>query len=229
MRTESKIIKYEDAAEFVNVTYSGWQCKNCKKIYSAKKSGTNAQAEHHAKWCCATDLPCEECSGRRNSKTYTCCLSCQEKHKLERWLKRPKKSYNGEMLYSEVTEKYYNDIEDVCEDFEDIENNMEDTELPGKLDDFRLVLCEPNFGREFDITQYLEDSLPSEEDFDFKDDKVKEINKIVNNWLAEYGPFSYYPGKFALDCKDIQRKERVNTPFMIICIDENNYVQFDKI
>jgi hypothetical protein len=177
MRTETRTpIRYEDAAE-LRTGKTGWCCKTCGRSY-----GDN---EHLARWCHSTDLPCE-CGGRNANKYYTCCDACREKAKDAAWLKSLESAveWDGKTpLYSETKDRYYFDAESIHADLDLNDDQEPDVEAVAKL---RLILCEPNNGRYFDMDDYLCDDLGEDIELDCED-----INRVVNDWIKAHAPFSW--------------------------------------
>lgn len=172
---------YEDAAE--QVTLTGWACKHCHRFYGPH----DTHDKHAAQWCCASDKPCGEdgCTNRAGAH-YTVCDACLTKREDAKWFARERRPWDGvQMVYSETTDRYYSSPDEALEEAED---RGED------LDTMRLVLCEPNSGRTFEMAEHLSDDLPSD-DPDSVD--TRDIDAIVNKWIDDHAPFSWEPGKFA--------------------------------
>lgn len=63
---KTKPIRYEDTAILTEV--AGWVCTECQRFWGDE--------EHMARWCCATDLPCD--CGQRHTNLKTKCDECLE-------------------------------------------------------------------------------------------------------------------------------------------------------
>lgn len=185
----TEVIRYEDAAELVTV--KGWQCKRCQRFWGVD--------EHMAKWCCATELPCDECGGRNPDKHYTCCGECRSKRVAKKWEELYAKAveWDGKTypIFSDSHDRYFFD-EDELSDF------LYDNSLPPDIDE-RLVpllkksaieiaaecrfrLCTPNNGRSFDMNEFLCDDLAEDHEVD-----AREVEQVVNDWIKENAPFSW--------------------------------------
>lgn len=177
----NEIVRSEDSAEQRTVT--GWVCKRCSRYWG--------DDEHMARYCCATDFPCE-CGGRR-SKPYTHCKSCREKHEYERWFAKEPIEWDGEFpvaLWDD--DRFFFDADELG-------FYLEEYEL--ELEYLWLTTCEPNNGRHFEMSEYLCDELP--EEFDLDD---KEINETVNKWISGHAPFSFYVTGKRLSIESVKRK-----------------------
>lgn len=113
---EGKIMRYEDAAEEVTVTLSGWKCKTCGNFFQKNKQIQDP--EHNARYCCASDFPCE-CGGRYE-KPYSFCMECREKS----YLRIEKEIFdNAELVEYDgpffVDDNFYNDIDEYLQSCED--------------------------------------------------------------------------------------------------------------
>lgn len=182
-------VRYEDAAQSVTIT--GWACKTCGRFY-----GDKPQSEHIARWCCATDLPCKECGGRNTCKSYTCCESCRLRHDEERWAKLERIDWDGVTPVCEWrNDRYYFSDGEVADE---IAERLEDG---GKIDDVRLVLCEPCDPPTFEMGDFLSDVLP--EDFDPGKD-FDEIDRIVNGWIKAKMPLSWFPTNKAISTESLR-------------------------
>lgn len=169
-------IKSEDAAEH-RTNIDGWVCKKCSRYWG--------KDEHMARYCCATDFPCD--CGNRREKSYACCVDCRRKSEAERWAKlyaEKAKPWDGESpLCGYHSDRYHFDLESLFDEFRDSEAE----DLKEWLQDQRLVFCTPNNGRHFDLNDFLYDDLA-------EDDKVagcREIEKAVNDFIASKAPFSW--------------------------------------
>lgn len=190
-------LRWEDAAEVVTVT--GWSCNKCHRWYGEGEFGERA-----ARYCCGhQDRPCEAegCQGRAQAP-YITCHPCMEKHAAERWAALPRVEWDGTSPICEWSGDQY------IFSLDDLDGYLADNEAycsgdPSAFDDLRFVLCEPDNGREFSMSEFLEDSLPDE---DYGQDlQDEEINDAVNAWIKENAPFSWHPGKKAISVESIRR------------------------
>jgi hypothetical protein len=195
MSTENNELRYEDAAEPAlvstpdgTVITQGWISKLSRQLY------TGHNAEHHARYHDATDFPCE-CGLRRAEKHYTICKVCRDKAIDAKWAdllakaidwdgKTPLCDYDGDnYLFDE------NQVQD------HIDNHIAEG---GTVETLRLVLCEPDNGSQFEMAEFLCDSLPEDGDLD-----DAEINKVVNDWIDAHAPFSWRPTSKAINPKSL--------------------------
>ena len=163
-KTEATL-PYEESAETVTVT--GWSCKTCKRWW--------ADNEHMARWCCASDLPCD-CGGRRE-KHYTCCVVCRAKRDFERYEKMERVEWDGKTPLVDWGGDRY------CWCVDDVQDLIDEDPLVW------LVLCRPVGYPLFDMGEFLQDYLPDPAEYDIPDASAAE--KAVNNWIAEHSPFSW--------------------------------------
>lgn len=178
----------ECAAE--RFTVEGWRCLKCHRFFY----GSEPAAERSARYCCATSFPCG-CGGRYE-KGWTCCEECRRKATAERWRKLERVEWDGETPLARFTgsDKFFWAADDLAE-------YLYDEELT--LDEMMLVVCTPDYGRKFDLIEHIEDSLPEDNEPDL--DGADEIDAVVNKWLKDHGPFSWYPGKTVPSDESLRR------------------------
>ena len=182
--TEKPIIRYEDNAESVTITYAdgatakGWACKTCHVFHGIGEGG-----EHMARWCHATDCPCE-CGGRRERR-YSICDTCRAKKDDERWFSKLAKAIEWDgttpLALDDDGEKFFFDVSDVAD-------YIADHDDPESI---RFVLCRPETGPTFEMIEFLGDSLP-DDDHGGHSLVTEGIDKIVNDWIAANSPFSWW-------------------------------------
>ncbi len=173
-------LPFEEAAEIATLT--GWVCKTCRRYYGPSDHPLSAGhgAEHMARWCCASSLPCS-CGGRI-TESYTICDACREKKTTERWLALPELAWDGDFpICIWDSDTYFFDIETLEQYADDL---LADG---GKVEDIRLSPCRKNKPREFEVNDYLSDDLAEDDDLDGED-----IDKIVNDWIAANVPALYF-------------------------------------
>jgi len=143
--------------------------------------------EGAARYDGCTHVKCMKC-GLPTPKSHLYCSKCSSDMSREKYLEMPRLEWDGEaMIYSHTRDKYYCDIEQICDELQD--ESGTDT-----LDSLQLVICEPTFGSEI-CADHFADELP--EDGEVPDqllDAIDEFNKAVR--VA--GPLSWHPGKYAL-------------------------------
>lgn len=183
-------LKFEDAAELVKV--EGWACKKCGQFFGVRED----IARNH----CSTDAPCSSCGGRKREKYYTSCGECRTKQEAERWKERYSKAIEWTgvdyPIYSESDERYFWDEDELFEWIDDQVVTMaglaELTEVIEPLTALdvvsagRFVSCSPNNGRSFEMNEFLCDDLAEDDEVDADD-----IDRIVNDWIAEHAPYSW--------------------------------------
>lgn len=152
------------------VTVTGWACKHCNRWWG--------DDECMARYCCATDFPCE-CGGRRE-KPYTHCKDCRDRRAAERWAAKDAVEWDGTWPLAVWDDDAFFFDED------DLECYL-DSRWGGELDDaLQLTTCRPDNGRHFEMNEYLQDSLPDDSTVDADD-----IDKTVNDWIALNAPFGW--------------------------------------
>lgn len=172
-------IRYEDAAERMTVT--GFACKTCRRWWG--------EDEHMARWCCATDLPCE-CGGRKR-KSYTVCEACREKAAAERFAAKPRQQWDGKTpLYSETLQRYFFD------DGYSLREAIE--EAGGDPDALRLFICRPRYAHPLE-DEYWHDDMPPDEDLEsvapdlFR--AISALNEVIETRRAARQPLSWEPSE----------------------------------
>jgi hypothetical protein len=167
---ETKIVMREsdEAAQLKTVT--GWVDRHGMFF------GDN---ERTARWSGCTH---ELCPGCNAVIPRGWCERCREKADLERWIAAKRGPWDGTTpLYSDAYDKYF--FDDDAEEFADDENLT--------LDDLRLYICEPIYGRPID-DEYFCDELS--EDGDVPDGIYEAMGKL-NDAIKAAGPLSWRPGK----------------------------------
>jgi hypothetical protein len=171
-------LDYEHAAEVR--TLSGWVCKICGNFWG--------KDERMARYCCAKLLPCQTkgCKGEME-KGWAFCKECREKKDEERYWKRPEKAWDGRVpLVEQDDDRYFFSPEDM-------DDYMEENGL--KLEDMRLVICEPCKKPLFSMGDFLSGYFEATEESDFNEDPGK-IEKAVNDWIEEHVPVLWEHGKY---------------------------------
>lgn len=173
------VILYEEAAERVNA--EGWMCLACRRWYG--------EDERAARWCCATDLPCD--CGKRRAKKYSYCEDCGAQKDAERWAAKERREWDGETaLYSEELERFIFDAGELEDEL--IDSGLSPEEL-------RLVFCRPAFAQELDADDYWADELP--EDCTLEDtapdiaEAVEQLNAVIRARNADEEPLSWWAGE----------------------------------
>lgn len=163
------------------VTVTGWGCGKCGKFY-----GDGGHAPVAAAYCCATKRRCE-CGAETDAKHYIKCDDCRTKAEVEKHAQRERAPWSGGMIYSDAADRYFEDPESALDWLADEDDR--------DFDDARFLLCKPDNGREFLMSEFLQDSVAEDGEFDFPD--TGEIDRAVNEWIAAHAPYSWLPGKVA--------------------------------
>lgn len=181
-------LRYEDAAIPVTMhgptgeqIATGWLSARTKHFY---------QNEHAARYHDATEFPCA-CGGRNTERGYVCCKSCREKSDADKWDEAYAKAIDWDGKTPLATwddDQFFWDSDGVACYLDSFIAGG------GKFEDVRLVLCTPDNGREFEMTEFLSDCLP-DDDHGGGDLDTDEIDKTVNDWIASHSPFSWWPSK----------------------------------
>lgn len=154
-----------------------WQCEKCGVAYINKS---------HADDCCKEKLEVPRCRvcGIEINQNRTICFDCLEKERYEKGEKIKYSEYDLNWLYDERSERYFSDINDIKEHYEEIDI---------KLPDWCYGCYEIPFF--VDINQALESaSEEMYEDFDCDNETVdiKELTDFIDDWNKKQTAKSYY-------------------------------------
>ena len=164
-----------EAAEY-KTGLSGW-------VSRGQYFGDGPNAEDSARYHGCTHYVCKYCPAPA-PKPYTACQECRDKKDLERFYALPRADWDGKaMLYSEARSKYYADPDDA-------EDALDDGET---LADLRLVICKPNYVRQIDPDDFVDD-LPEDGELP---PEVEAAMDTFNSAVAGI-VLSWSPGKVAL-------------------------------
>jgi hypothetical protein len=153
----------------------------------------------------ATHRLCSKCNTVVVDKNHMMCPGCYEKRDIERYAKKPRVKWDGKgMLYSEVLEEYFSDMDEVEEAL--FERNEDSDDLVLTLDDLRLVIAQPSYARTID-TSYWFDDLPDEGDIP---EWLSVAVETFNATLEGQEPLSYGPTGPALDLSEYGKKENAD-------------------
>jgi hypothetical protein len=134
--------------------------------------------ERTARWAGCTHELCPGC-GQVIERGW--CKACREKRDLEKWVAAPRETWDGTTpLYSDAYDKYFFD-----DDWEEYAEAAGQT-----VEDLRLYICTPQYGREID-SQYFEDELPEDGEVP---GGIQLAMDSLNDAIREAGPLSWYPG-----------------------------------
>jgi hypothetical protein len=189
MRTKEPVIRYEDAAER-RENIAGWVCRKCSRYWG--------EDEHMARWCCSDDHPCK--CGNRKSKHYTVCDSCREKKAHDSWFAMPEHEWDGEFpIGTWDDDKFFWDEESVAEYLCEACEVSDPEELTDdQIETVKFCLCEQH-KHEFELAGSISDYLPEDDDTDFR-----EIDKIINDWIAANVPKVWFCKKKRIGLKWIK-------------------------
>ncbi len=162
----------EEAAKFVT-NISGWVDTNGRFW---------GMDEHMARWSGCTHITCE--CGNEYTKGWTCCESCRDTHKLERFNKLEKKVWDGETpicLFD--SDEYFFDYDSLLEYVE--EGDIE-------LKNMRFQLCKPIPMNTLDKDYFLEGM---HEDAELPCEIIHAITAL-NKLVMQASPISWEPEKY---------------------------------
>ena len=109
------------------------------------------------------------------------CPACREKIAIEKYANLPVKEWNGEPLYSQSIDHYFFG--------DDLKEYLAENDL--KLEDLRLVFCEPEH-----LPQIQVEDWNLHEDYTLAPE-VEAAVKALNELLTKQPPHCWYPGKVA--------------------------------
>lgn len=193
---DKKIIKYEEAAEYrEEIILSGWVCKTCGRLWG--------KDEHMARWCCATELPCD-CGGRNDYKGYTCCSDCRDKHDKEKFLRRPIRKITDHELKNDnipVLAEISNTYLFTCDEIE--EYFLDHPEI--KVEDFRIIECQPVKKPIFCMQDFMEDYYYQCDDYEAPDMDNCNAEDETNEYIDKL-PCLWEGGKYRIDVVDLMKQ-----------------------
>ncbi|OPY64110.1 MAG: hypothetical protein A4E56_00164 [Pelotomaculum sp. PtaU1.Bin065] len=169
------------------IEVKAYKCEKCKKAYLSEKVAED----------CCKDVPknntCRVC-GVEVKKPWMICDYCKTQEYYDKAKKIPYKDYKVAMFYSEDTDKYYSDIDELMED---IDNRAFDDGIP----ETEVVYPEWAFGCKeipfrIGVDHMLE--IASEEmyeEFEYDRDVVdlKELHEFIEQWNQKQTAKAYVP------------------------------------
>lgn len=150
--------------------------------------GDGQSGEYAARDRGCTHVLCKRC-GTPTPKHCVLCEACCDKKDAERYAALPRAKWDGKApLYSEVTDRFYNTLDEA----------EHDALGDGKtLADLRLVICEPVYAPELGM-DYCSDELADGHDIPGPIiDAIEEFNRAIAGVIV-----SWMPGMTALDTGD---------------------------
>jgi len=174
-KTEKKEVRYEDSAK-VFTGLSGWGCTECKRYW-----GNDDGAEHMARWCCATSLPCgtDGCEGRARSG-WTKCDPCVTGGQRERYLAKREVEWDGSFPVVIEGDRYFFNI-DALED--ELRDRCHENGGPIALEPLEFELCCRERPPHFEMNDFLCDYLPDDWEVG---SEAEGIDKAVNDWIKQH-------------------------------------------
>lgn len=177
--TDNMVLNTDPRAATYHTDIKGWVSRD--GIFY----GDGDANERTARYAGCTHVACDSC-GKPTEKGWLKCTECRAIADRKAYDAKPKAQWDGvAMLYSELLDQYFNDVESA-------EDRLEDGQT---LEDLMLMICEPNVVRPLD-DDYCSDELPEDGDADVPDavlDAMAAFNKAVAGIVL-----SWSPGKFAL-------------------------------
>lgn len=139
--------------------------------------------EELARYAGSTHRKCE-CGEVFTRNSY--CRTCSDAKEREQFLKMPVVEWDGSaMLYDQNTDKYFSEIEDILEHYEN-----DEIDINGAM----IIVCEPNYAREIE-SDYWCDELPGDLSFEecggVDAETVELLNKLnakLKNTILSYSP-----------------------------------------
>ena len=176
MKQEPKVMySSDDAAQKVTVT--GWRSRN---------GHSYGDHEHLARWDGCTHQVCD--CGAEMSRGYTICQTCSATKRIERYKAMALKEWDGEtMLTLHDDDKYFRD-EDEVRDYSE-ENDC-------KVEDLRLVICEPQYAWEIDPYYYCDILQEDQTLEDCYPELAAAIDKVTGLIRLHAKPISWSGGKY---------------------------------
>ncbi len=178
---EKKVVRYEDSVKRVSVEC--WVCTECGRIHPVDDEAVTPSAEHLARWCCSTDMPCdvEGCDGRRTA-TYTSCPPCLKKSRRESFLKLEEIEWNGDYpVACRWGDPFFFDEDCLIDHL-----LCAGTEIMA-LEDLELCEAVKDSPPHFEVHEWLYDYMPDEMDLP----SGSLIDNKVNAWIREHASGVY--------------------------------------
>lgn len=149
--------------------------------------GDDPGAEQAARYDGCTHHKCSQCPNP-TPKGRVYCPACAEAQKIAQYKARQRKKWDETgAIYSDKYDVFFSSWDD-AEHFAATHATP-----PGVLSDLRLLICEPVYLRPLDPDYWMDD-FP--EDLEIPEEVLSAIDEL-NQVLKNYGPISWWPGKFA--------------------------------
>lgn len=157
--------------------------------------------EYQARWCGATHRKCKNKPDEHPvHSTHSYCEECHRESRQAKFAEMERAVWAGEPLVIFDDDQYFFDIEslaDYCWD---------SSLLPSEL---QLIICEPNYPREFDIEQHCEEIIPEGGDYNDLPQAIIDAAAALNKAIKESSPVSWSGGnRVAIVSDDILTDEQ---------------------
>lgn len=178
MEKKNPVCGYGEFA--VQVTVSGWACKNCGRFW-----GDGSDSQHMANWCCATHVPCSRC-GASSDKNYTACRGCREVLRFERFNKLLAVEWDGvSPIYDDAGDRFLFEIDEIADFLCDVGAES--------LEQRRFHPCVRVQARSIEFSSdYFEELSDENGEVHWKSDP-QPIELQVNGWLQANAPERWQP------------------------------------
>lgn len=165
------------------------QLKDLKLWVSA--NGRVHSDENSARYDGCTHKNCE--CGELVEKMYTLCEKCRGKRDIQIYWEKPLVEWDGESpLYDDFSEEYFFYGEgEILDHYED--NNL-------KIEDLRLLICEPQLLHQIDPSDIFEELIP--EDGELPDEIISIFEELNKKLMVYKKPISWIPGKGRVSLDD---------------------------
>lgn len=184
MTDEKKILYTSDEAASIQ-TVTGWVSRG------GQFWGDN---EHAARYGGATHMVCEKCGGEYLRSSW--CAPCHTEKQSAAYLEYPVQEWDG------VTPLAIFDSDTYFFDFAAIELYCDTYDV--KLEDLRLVLCEPQHVPNFELLSHCEDVLPEDGDESCIDSAIVAAADALEKAIRESDKaVSWYPSKVAIKLTNV--------------------------
>ena len=141
--------------------------------------GDGAGGESAARYNGCTHVPCGGC-GKPVEKGWTACDRCRDLSEIARYDAMPRAEWDGKaMLYSQVSDKFYETPDDAAEDLDDADD---------ELSSWRLVICKPVYVRQLESDYCADDMAEDQELPGAIIDAMEAFNEAVAGIIVSWEP-----------------------------------------
>jgi hypothetical protein len=138
----------------------------------------------------ATHIHCEECGEIIPKRGYVICEKCRDKENKERYYAMPEGEWvSGAPITMMDGDMFFWDEDDILEYVYNVDGT--------RIEDMRLVICEPTYAREIEPDEYYEYDLPLEQKLEEVNEglykKIMEVNEYIriNKPVLSWSPSKY--------------------------------------